>query len=430
MRYQILTIFPELFENFKQFGLISRALQDNHIRIDTVQLRDFALNAYGQVDDSPYGGGSGMVLRPEPAASAIERAKSRDARAKVVLFTPRGRPFSRELAKQLVEESKKSGGGLILLCCRYEGVDERIAANFADYEISVGDYVLMGGEVPAMVLIEATSRFLPGVLGNPDSAADESFEQGLLEYPQYTKPQVFRGMEVPEVLLSGNHALIAKWREEQARADTMMRRPELLHSESEEQTRATRPPRCARAEVSAALIHYPVLNKEGKVVTSSVTNLDLPDIARSAKTYNLDRYYIVHPTRALRRLMEKICEHWAVGYGFEYNPNRTEALQLLSIVPAFDDVLSDIEARTGKLPKIITTSARRDARTVSYAEMKDILAAAAEPHLILFGTGWGLAPEYMDRADYRLEPICGPGDYNHLSVRAAAAITFDRLFGN
>lgn len=438
MRFQIFSIFPELFEDFSKVGLIGRAVQSGLLELEVQHLRDFAINTHGQIDDTPYGGGSGMVLRPEPAAEAIERAKDRDPNAKVVLFTPRGRLLDRALVKELVDVSERDQGGLILVCCRYEGIDERIAQHWVDYEISLGDFVMMGGEVAAMSLIEATSRLLPGVLGNPESVAEESFESGLLEYPQYTKPQVFKGYEVPEVLLSGHHAEIAKWRHERAILDTRERRPDLLaefektHPQMisrQEEPGTDQEGALLSCELSVALIHYPVRNKEGKTITSSVTNLDLHDIARSAKTFGIEHYYVVHPTKALRRLMGRICEHWEEGYGLQYNPNRGEALETISLVPDFDDVLIDIQSRTGFLPRIITTSAKAMESGITFAELKSILASAEEPHLLLLGTGWGLGEEILERADYHLEPIRGYTEYNHLSVRGAAAIIFDRLLG-
>ncbi len=422
MKYQVLTIFPELFEPFSKLGLFARGISTGALELETTQLRDYAINAQGQIDDTPYGGGSGMVLRCEPAVAALQEARRKDPQAKTILFTPRGKPLSRKLAKQLVEDCENDNGGLIMLCCRYEGVDERVISEHIDLEISLGDYVLMGGEVAAMALMEASSRFVPGVLGNADSLLEESFEHHLLEYPQYTKPREFEGQEVPEVLLSGNHAHISQWRAEQSLALTAKRRPDLLPAAT-----LDAPP--VAGELSVALMHHPVLNKEGKVITSSITNLDLSDIARSARTFGLAQYYVVHPARTLRRLVSKICEHWAEGYGLTYNPNRTEALERITLLPNFDDVLIDIEQRTGKLPKIITTSAKRDASTISYDAMRSHLAVSEDPHLLILGTGWGLSDEFMARGDYRLEPVEGWTNYNHLSVRAAAAIMFDRLLG-
>lgn len=417
MQIQILTLFPELFDQFSKSGLLSRAISDGHVSLNAIQLRDFAINAHGQVDDTPYGGGSGMVLRPEPAAAAIEQAKARDPQATVVLMTPRGKVFNQQAARALAARCAAGEGGLIFLTPRYEGVDERICEELVDLELGIGDYILLGGEIAAMAVIEAVTRLLPGVLGNPESTVHESFESGLLEYPQYTKPQMFRECEVPGVLLSGNHGEIARWRAEQALRDTAERRPDLVRA---------LPP---AEEVCIALIHYPVTDKHGDIVTSSITNIDLHDIARTAKTYGISRFYAAHPVKTLRRLALKIEEHWATGYGASYNPNRREALAVLATVPDLEDCIIDIEARTGKLPRIVTTSARPSSKSISFAQLRVEMSLSDRPHLILLGTGWGLAPEILARADLHLEPICGPTEYNHLSVRSAAAIICDRLFG-
>ncbi|MCB0345794.1 MAG: tRNA (guanosine(37)-N1)-methyltransferase TrmD [Bdellovibrionales bacterium] len=415
--FQVITLFPELFREFSANGLMRRAVGEGNICLETIQLRDFAINAQGQVDDSPYGGGSGMVLRPEPAKRAIETAKSKDPSAKVILLTPRGKPLKQKVLHELADHCR-AGNGLIFLCPRYEGVDERIAETLVDEEISIGDYIVMGGELPSMVVIEGVARLLPGVLGNSESIEEESFERDRLEYPQYTKPQEFEGNAVPDVLLSGNHAAINAWRTERSGRDTWMRRPDLPRQ-------APKP----AVEICAALVHYPVVDKRGDLITSSITTIDLHDISRSAKTYGLSKLYIVHPVRALRVLSEKINDHWSGGFGLEYNPNRSEALEILSIVPNIDDMILDIETRTGILPELVTTSAKQTSGSCSVDDYRAALALVEKPQVIVFGTGWGLASEVLERADRHLEPLYGPTDYNHLSVRSAAAIMFDRLFG-
>lgn len=447
MHFQLITLFPDLFEPFSSLGLVGRAREDGLIRISPIMLRDFAINTHGQVDDTPYGGGSGMVLRPEPAVAAIESAKETDRNATVILCSPRGRVFNRSAARELYSECLEKQGGIVILCPRYEGVDERIA-EWVDLELSLGDFVLMGGEVAAMAIIETITRFIPGVLGNPESLEEESFEQGLLEYPQYTKPQEYRGLGVPPVLLSGHHAEIKKWRHHHALKDTRERRPDLIKDEpfhAEPQCSSSKepldqgapgrqnasmdsdpPPQC---DISLALIHYPVMDKGGRIVTASVTNLDLHDIARSAKTFGISRFYVVHPSKTIRKLLQRICDHWFSGFGLAYNENRSEALEVTSLVPDFDDVLLDIEARTGSYPVIVSTSAKGSAECVSFSELRRSLSYTDQPHLILLGTGWGLADDILDRARLRLEPIRGYTDYNHLSVRAAASIILDRLLG-
>ncbi len=223
MKFDILTLFPNMFSSPFQESIVSRAVDKGLVQIRTINIRDFASDKHQVVDDTPYGGGQGMVMKVEPIARAIESVKSQDPAAWTIYLTPQGQPFSQSMAQDLSSRSH-----LILLCGRYEGIDERVRELLVNQEISIGDYVLTGGELAAMVLIEAISRLLPGVLGSDRSAQEDSFFQSLLEYPQYTRPSNFRGMEVPEVLLSGNHAAIERWRKREALRRTMDRRPDLL----------------------------------------------------------------------------------------------------------------------------------------------------------------------------------------------------------
>lgn len=219
MRISILTLFPELFEGFINTSIIKRARDKNKVSFDIVNIRDFAKNSYGQVDDTPYGGGSGMVMMVEPVVDAINSVKTNDSY--VILMSPSGVPFKEKIALDFKEKKH-----LILVCGHYEGIDERIL-NYVDMELSIGDYILTGGEVPAMVVSDAVIRLLDGVIKR-ESYEEESFSDNLLDYPTYTKPAVYDGLEVPEVLLSGHHANIEKWRREQARLKTEKNRPDLL----------------------------------------------------------------------------------------------------------------------------------------------------------------------------------------------------------
>lgn len=222
MRFDILTLFPEFFISPLNASIIGKAISAGVISVHTHNIRDYAADKHHTTDDSPYGGGHGMVLKPEPVVSAIEDVSARAGRPKVILVTPQGMPLTQSVARAFSKDA-----GLMIVCGRYEGVDERIR-EFVDMEISVGDYVLTGGEIAALAIIDSVARFVPGVLGEPESADSESFSDGLLEYPQYTRPEQFRGLNVPEVLLSGNHAVIARWRRAEALRRTYLRRPDLL----------------------------------------------------------------------------------------------------------------------------------------------------------------------------------------------------------
>jgi tRNA (guanine37-N1)-methyltransferase len=225
MRFVVLTIFPEMFDPFWEHGIIRRALDHKKIFASTLNIRDHTADKHHVTDDRPYGGGSGMVMKPEPLAGAIRAAKRQVSSAKTILLTPQGRVFDQKLANQLA-----SFESLVFVCGRYEGVDERICQDLVDYEISIGDYVLTGGELAAMVIIDAVTRQIPGALGAEDSAAKDSFSNGLLEHAHYTRPQVFEGEEVPEILLSGHHAEIESWRLESALIRTLLKRPDLLQN--------------------------------------------------------------------------------------------------------------------------------------------------------------------------------------------------------
>lgn len=234
MQFEIVTLFPELFETTRS-GLLGKAQDANKLEVRTINPREFAADRHRTVDDAPYGGGSGMVLMAPPFAAALEHldAARGGKGSHKVLLTPQGRPFSQRDARRF-----SALDALTMVCGRYEGFDERIRG-LVDEEISLGDFVLLGGEVAAMAILEATARLLPGVVGNAQSVAEESHAQGLLEYPQFTRPEVFRGRRVPEVLLSGNHAAIARWRRKESLRRTLERRPDLLQSaELNEQDRA------------------------------------------------------------------------------------------------------------------------------------------------------------------------------------------------
>jgi tRNA (guanine37-N1)-methyltransferase len=229
VQIDILTLFPQMFQSPFSSSILKRAIEQRLITINIYNIRDYTHDKHHIVDDCVYGGGSGMVLKPEPIFEVVESIKS-DISLKqgastlpIILLTPQGRLFSQQLALELSKCSH-----LILICGHYEGVDERVREYLATDEISIGDYVLSGGELAAMVIVDATVRLLPGVLGSEASPLDDSYATGLLEYPQYTRPPVYRGWSVPEVLLSGNHAQITKWRREQAILRTLKRRPELL----------------------------------------------------------------------------------------------------------------------------------------------------------------------------------------------------------
>lgn len=229
MQVDILTIFPRLFDSMFRYGIINQARKKDLLQIEIIDLRSYTTDPHRTVDDRPYGGGAGMVLKPEPIFAALKECRADSgAEPYVILMTPKGPVFDQAKAKELSLKPR-----LTVLCGRYEGVDQRVVDHLVDAEISIGDYVLSGGEFPAAVIVDAVARLLPGALGEAESALSESFMEGLLDYPQYTRPEEFQGWRVPEVLLSGDHREIERWRKEKAFAITRERRPDLLQTEAE-----------------------------------------------------------------------------------------------------------------------------------------------------------------------------------------------------
>ena len=223
MRFDILSVFPEMFESFFGCSLLKKARDRNLIRIEAYNIRDWATDKHRMTDDYPYGGGAGMVMKVDPIARALDAIGAVPGESLRVLLTPQGETFSQAIAGELARSSR-----IVLICGHYEGVDERVRQNLVDREISLGDYILTGGEAAAMVIVDAVARLVPGVLGNEESTRHESFATGLLECPQFTRPEAFRGWKVPDVLLSGHHREIEEWRRRESLKRTLERRPELI----------------------------------------------------------------------------------------------------------------------------------------------------------------------------------------------------------
>lgn len=223
MRFDVFSLFPQVFTPYFEISILQRAILRSLVEVYLHDIRQWTLDRHHVTDDAPYGGGGGMVMKPEPVFTAVEAILGAPPVCPVILMTPQGRPFTQEIAQSLAVNSQ-----LAILCGRYEGIDERVRTHLVTDEISIGDYVLTGGELPALIVMDAVARLIPGVLGDPDGAKDDSYATGLLEYPHYTRPPEFRTWKVPEVLLSGNHAEIIRWRRQQSLLRTYLRRPDLL----------------------------------------------------------------------------------------------------------------------------------------------------------------------------------------------------------
>jgi len=425
MLFTIVTLFPEFFDSVLRCGLLGKALEQDKVRVRLVNPRDFALDRHRTVDDRPYGGGPGMVMTLPPLAAALRSLENPGRR---ILLCPKGRPLDHALAASLAREQ-----AVTLICGRYEGIDARLESLFPLEKINVGNVVLNGGETPALHLLEAVSRLLPGYMGHDQSTTEESLVSGVLEYPHYTRPERFEGLTVPEVLLSGDHARVGRWRRERALQTTLEQRPDLLsHAElsaddvSMLRSMSAHRPRAAR-NCSIALVHAPVLNKFGESGAVSLTNLDIHDIARVSRTYGMAGYYVCTPLRDQQHLAARLIQHWLSGPGQKRNPDRVSALEKVQVVDTLEQAREDIARRCGVAPLVIATTAR-GAGSWSFHRVRSRLAT--QPVLLVLGTGHGLAPEILERCDATLRPIRCLDTYNHLSVRAAAAIIVDRLLGD
>jgi tRNA (guanine37-N1)-methyltransferase len=223
MRFDVFSLFPEIFQPYIQISILNRAIEKGLIQVDLHNIRDWTTDKHHVTDDTPYGGGGGMVMKPEPIFAAVEDVMGTNPKHPIILLTPQGRVFNQKIAQELASFDR-----IALICGRYEGVDERVREHLITDEISIGDYVLTGGELPTLIVMDAISRLVPGVLGDPTGAEDDSHASGLLEYPHYTRPPEYRGWQVPDVLVSGNHAHINQWRREQSLLRTFKKRPDLL----------------------------------------------------------------------------------------------------------------------------------------------------------------------------------------------------------
>lgn len=423
MQFTIVTLFPEFFDSALSCGLMGKGCAAGLVSVDFRNPRHFATDRHNTVDDRPYGGGPGMVMMPEPLTRAL---RSVETPGRILMMAPKGRPLTQSFARELAQEKN-----VTIICGRYEGFDARLESLFPIEPVSVGDYVLNGGETAALCVMEAAARLVPGFMGHDDSGEEESFSAGLLEYPHYTRPDVFEGLGVPDVLKSGDHGRVAAWRREQSLITTLHNRPDILHeaplcSNDLEILKKERRRRVGK-NLFCALVHYPVVNKEKKSVAVSLTNLDIHDIGRCSCTYGLGGYYITTPIEDQQRMLAELLHHWVSGPGTAANPDRGEALQIIRGVRLIEDAVKDISERTGQNPLLVATSAR-GAGNMHVGDVRTLLAD--RPVLLLFGTAHGLAPQVLEQCDGILRPVRYLDGYNHLSVRTAAAIIIDRILGD
>ena len=451
MNVSILTLFPELFEAFLATSIIKRAIDEKFVNFYLYNLLD-AVETKVRVDAHTVGPGPGMVIKPEVLDRGIEACEKHFGPGIKIFFSPQGKVLTQTLLRSFLDggfvallKNKNIAAGLasqeeslvseepkvhlILVCLRYEGTDYRAEEEFADIFLSLGDYVLMGGELPAQVFLESFVRLIPGVLGNMASSKEDSFETPFFDHPSYCKPDVWKNRKIPDILLSGNHAGINKWRLLQAAEKTLYQRFDWFRKHKkalgfQDLAQELIPPHYC------VIMHDDILNKEGLLGTTSIKSIDLHDISRSASSYGIKKFFVVQPLKDQQEIAKEFFSFWTSSVGQQYNGTRCEAVEKIGICDSLEQVLAKIGELEGKSAVLVATSAKevQDRVSITYHD-QEIVWRRQRPVLLIFGTGYGLSPELIAKCDFVLAPIRGLPQYNHLSVRAAAAIVFDRWLG-
>lgn len=425
--FNIVTLFPEFFDSPLKTGLMGRAAASGLVSFNFFNPRDFSSDKHRRVDDRPFGGGAGMLMTLQPLNAALEAIADPGP---LLLMSPQGVPFAQKDAIALAREKS-----LTLICLRYEGADARLEDLFPVRPISVCDAVLNGGETASLAVIEAVARLIPGFMGKEESAREESFSDGLLEYPGYTRPETFRGLSAPRVLLDGNHAEITRFRRERSLLRTLRIRPDLLSDASMRASDAAylkTVPRLRRGRnLSFCLCHYPVFVEGHKTGVSSLTNLDAHDIARISHSYGMGPFFILSPLRDQLEILRSIVHSW-MRTKSSIRADRRAALRLIRPVADFEELFRQAETYYGQKPVFATTSANfpekdRGEVFLSPRDIREILDT--RPVIVCLGTARGLNLSALPFDFYRLKPLRFL-DENHLSVRSAAAIVADRIIGD
>ncbi len=429
MDISILTLFPELYTPFINTSLVARAQEAGTVSFTVTSL--FSLVAPKERIDAPtFGPTAGMLIRPEVIDKAVANAEQTHGKGFKIFFSPQGKKLDQRLLEEIYQKVTQQGH-VILLPARYEGMDARVEEHYADEMVSVGDFVLMGGDIPAMMLIEGLLRLLPGVVGRAESVKEESFSGPFVDYPEYTTPVEWKGLRVPDIVRSGNHAAIQLWRMQQAVKKTVGNHFSWLRS----QPLTSQQKKMVSQAVPAhyvALMHTNVLvgGPEVKEGETSVTSIDVHDIARACRTYGVKGYFVVTPLIDQQKIVKKLLDFWQTGVGISYNPSRHEAVKHTMVLDSLDSVVAAVEEQEGLKPLIIATSAKvaEHQQLIGWQEQSKVWAQG-RPVIFLFGTGQGLTQEVLARADYLLLPVHGLTDFNHLSVRSAVAVILDRWLG-
>lgn len=461
MKISIITVFPELYEKFFTTSIIAKACKNNLIEFNLTRLSDMC-KPKERIDEPTCGHGPGMIIKPHVIEHAIDTCQKNHGPGLKIFFSPQGKKINQktlQIFADIFSSNRKTTNNaiqkitsnkllpkyishknnhkqkfcnlnhLILICSRYEGIDARVEEYYADAILSIGDYILMGGDLPAQVFLEGLLRCIPNIIGKQDSVEKESFSSSFLDYPEYGLPKQWKNMDIPEIILSGNHKAIDEWRKKQAFKKTIVERFDWFRKSnpSEKDIQYCKkiiPPHYV------ALMHTDIILKGGRIGCSSITSLDLHDISRSSATYGIENVFMVTPLKDQQAIINELLDFWKSEIGQKYNKSRHEAVSKVIPISELDKVIDFIQKKEQKKPLVITTSAKKHnhAKTIDYYSQGTIWNKN-KPVLFVFGTGQGLCDKIIDKSDFLLTPINGITNYNHLSVRSAVAITLDRWFG-
>ena len=429
MKFFINSLFPDLYNAFLKTSIVGKSIEKNIVSVELLNLLEIA--GKERIDAPIVGHGSGMILKPEVIENSyniiLEKVQKKPF---TIFFSPHGKKLNQNLLKDIFKKVSDSSQSIVLYSGRYEGFDARVEEEYADEIISIGDFVLMGGDLPAMVFLESFLRLIPNVIGKSESVENDSFYNHLVDSPHYGNPDVWKDKKIPEVLKSGNHQKIIDWRENESLKRTLIGHFDWWRKNVKKQEDKNKAKKIIPNHYSV-LLHNDVMMPDGRVSESSVTSIDIHDIARSSATYGIKKYFIVTRIEAQKKLVEIFLNFWQNGYGIEMNKNRSEAIENVVCVSELCEVIDEIKKIENKDPICIVTSSRREIpheRMITYFDQEKIWSLN-RPVIFIFGTAHGISPQLMNKIDFRLLPIEGINEFNFLSVRSAAAIIFDRWLG-
>jgi tRNA (guanine37-N1)-methyltransferase len=457
MKISIITVFPELYKKFLSTSIIKRAQESKIVSFDVIKLSDLC-SPGERIDEPVCGHGAGMIIKPEVIEKAIQSCEQKHGAGFKIFFSPQGKLLDQNIFIKLSKfflqqdhpynpenflpnfitkpDTNPSKDHIIIICSRYEGMDTRVEEYFCDAIFSIGNYVLMGGDIPAQVFFEGFLRLIPGVVGKQDSIEQESFTSSILDYPEYGLPKEWNGLKIPEVILSGNHAEIDKWRQAEACKKTILEKFEWFRSNNPTKEVLET---CTKQLPNhyVAVMHTDILIKDSsnpetnsRVGCSSVTSLDLHDIARSSATYGIKNMFMVSPIKDQQAIMNELLDFWKSDKGKEYNLSRYNAVSRVFPTSSLKETIDLIENKEGKKPITITTSAKQHdhPQKINFFDQGKVWKYN-KPVLFIFGTGQGLCDRVITDSNFLLTPVKGMTDYGHLSVRSAVAIILDRWLG-